>query len=42
MVDVISEQLNGYERLNHAGPIVCEDFHSSLKTTIAKDEYEYF
>ena len=34
------ESLDGYEKLNHVGPISYEDFYSSLKSTITRNEYE--
>ena len=34
--------LDGYEKLNHVGPVSYEDFHSSIKSTIARYEYEQF
>ena len=36
------EWLDSYEKLSHVGPVAYEDFYSSLKPTIAKDEYEEF
>ena len=36
------EWLDSYERLSYVGPVAYEDFYSSLKPTIAKDEYEQF
>ena len=32
------EWLDSYEKLSHVGPVDYEDFYSSLKPTIAKDE----
>ena len=34
--------LDSYEKLSYARPVVYKDFYSSLKHTIAKDEYEWF
>ena len=36
------EWLDSYEKLSHLGPVSYEDFHSSLKPTITRDEYERF
>ena len=36
------ECLDSYEKLCHAGPVGYEDFYSSYKTIIKKDEYEKF
>ena len=36
------EWLDGYDKSSHAGPLSYEDFYSSLKPTIAKNEYEQF
>ena len=36
------EWLNSHEKLSHVGPVSQEDFYSSLKPTITKDEYEHF
>ena len=35
------EWLESYEKLSHGGPVDFEHIHSSLKPTIAKDEYEF-
>ena len=32
------EWLDSYEKLSHMGPVDYEDFYSSLKPSIAKDE----
>ena len=34
--------LDSYEKLSHVGPVSDEDFYSSLKLTITRDEYEQF
>ena len=34
------EWLDGYEKSSHVGPVSFEDFYSSLKPTITRDEYE--
>ena len=34
------EWLGGYEKLSHVGPVSHEDFYSSSKPTITRDEYE--
>ena len=34
--------LDSYEIQSHVGPVGYEDFYSSLKPTMAKDEYEQF
>ena len=34
------EWLNSHKKLSHVGPVSYEDFCSSLKPTITKDEYE--
>ena len=34
------EWLCGYKKLSHVGPVSYEDFYSSLKSTITRDEYE--
>ena len=36
------EWLDTYEKLSHVGPVIYEDFHSSLNSTITIDEYEQF
>ena len=36
------EWLNSYEKLSHVGSVSYEDFYSSLKSTITRDEYEQF
>ena len=36
------EWLDSYGKLSHVGPVSYEDFHSSLKPTITRDEYERF
>ena len=36
------EWLDSYEKLSHVGPVSYEDFYSSLKSTITRDEYEQF
>ena len=36
------ESLDSYKRLSHVGPVSYEDFYSSLKPTITRDEYERF
>ena len=36
------EWSDSYEKLNHVGPVSYEDFYSSLKPTITRDEYEQF
>ena len=36
------ERLDGYKKLSHVGPVSYEDFYSSLKSTITRDEYEQF
>ena len=36
------EWLDSYEKLSHIEPVGYEDFYSSLKPTIPKDEYEQF
>ena len=36
------EWLDGYAKLSHVGPVSYEDFYSSLKHTIAKNEYDNF
>ena len=36
------EWLDSYKKLSHVGSVSCEDFYSSLKSTIARDEYEQF
>ena len=36
------EWLDGYKKLNYVGPVSCEDFYSSLKSTITRDKYEQF
>ena len=34
--------LDSYEKLSHVGPVSYEDFYSSIKSTITRDEYEQF
>ena len=34
--------LDGYKKLNHVGPVSYEDFYSSLKPTIRRDQHEQF
>ena len=34
--------LDSYKKLSHVDPVSYEDFHSSLKPTITRDEYEQF
>ena len=34
--------MDGYKKLNHVGPVSYEEFYSSLKPTITRDEYERF
>ena len=34
------EWLDSYKKLSHVGPVSYEDFYSSLKSTITKDEFE--
>ena len=34
------EWLDSYKKFSHVGPVSYEDFYSSLKPTIKKDEYE--
>ena len=36
------EWLDSYEKLSHEGPVSYEDFYSSLKYTITRDEYKQF
>ena len=36
------EWLDNYKKLSHVGPVSYEDFYSSLKPTITRDEYEQF
>ena len=36
------EWLDSYEKRGHVGPVDYEDFYSSIKATVAKDEYEQF
>ena len=36
------EWLDSYKKLSHIGPVSYEDFYSSLKSTITRDEYEQF
>ena len=36
------EWLDGHKKLKHVGPVSYEDFHSSLKSTITRDECEQF
>ena len=36
------EWLDSYKKLSHLGPVSYEDFYSSLKPTITRDEYEQF
>ena len=36
------EWLDSYEKVSHVGPVSYEDFCSSLKPTITRDEYEQF
>ena len=36
------EWLDSYEKLSHVGPISYEDFYSSLKPIITRDDYENF
>ena len=36
------EWLNSYEKLSHVGQISYENFYSSLKSAITRDEYEQF
>ena len=36
------EWLDSQEKLSHAGPVSYEDFYSSLKSTITRDEYGQF
>ena len=36
------EWLDSYKKLSHVGPASYEDFYSSLKSTITRDEYEQF
>ena len=36
------EWLDSYKKLSHVGPASYEDFYSSLKTTITRDEYKQF
>ena len=37
-----NEWLDSYERLSYVGPVSYEGFYSSIKSTIARDEYEQF
>ena len=34
--------LNSFKKLSHVGPVTYENFYSSLKPTITRDEYEQF
>ena len=36
------EYLDSCKKLSHVGPVSYEDFYSSLKPTITRDEYEQF
>ena len=36
------EWLDGYEKLSHVGPVSYENFYSSIKSTITRDEYKQF
>ena len=36
------EWFDGYEKLCHVGPVSYEDFYTSIKSTITRDEYEQF
>ena len=36
------EWLDSHKKLSHVGPVNYEDFYSSLKPTITRDEYEQF
>ena len=36
------EWLDSYEKLSHVGPVSSEDFYSSLKPIITRDDYENF
>ena len=36
------EWLDSYEKLSHVGPVSYEDFYSSTKSTITRDEFEEF
>ena len=36
------EWLDSHKKLSHVGPVNYEDFYSSLKPTITRDEYERF
>ena len=36
------EWLDSYKKLSHVGSVSYEDFYSSLKPTITRDEYEHF
>ena len=36
------EWLDSYEKLSQVGPVSYEDFYSSLKPTITRDEYKQF
>ena len=36
------EWLDGCKKLNYVGPVSCEDFYSSLKSTITRNKYEQF
>ena len=38
----LDEWLDGYEKLSHVGPVSYEDFYSSLKSIITRDDYERF
>ena len=37
-----NEWLDSYERLSYVGPVSYEGFYSSIKSTIARNEYEQF
>ena len=34
--------LDDYEKLSHIGPVIYENFSSSIKCTITRNEYEQF
>ena len=36
------ERLDSFKKLSHVGPVTHENFYSSLKPTITRDEYEQF
>ena len=38
----VYEWFDSYKKLSHAGPVSYEDFYSSLKSTITRDECEQF